>query len=324
MTKLINLKNRRFGKLKVIKRANDKVAPSGSHRSAWLCKCDCGNTIEVQSSNLQNNHTQSCGCYNKERVSEEHLIDLTNQKFGRLIVIERTDDKFLPSGYHKTQWLCRCNCGNNKIVSSENLRNGHTTSCGCYQKQRASEARLIDLTNKKFGKLKVIKRIKNYTLPSGGSLTRWLCKCDCGNTAEVTAVNLQEGYTKSCGCLNESWITSKLKEYYKKEYNGISEHKVFKNPDTNHWLSFDIYLPSKNVFIEVHGNQHYNLMPYFHESEAKRKNITIKEEFQYRKKLDRMKRKYARQHGLYIEIDLRKIKTTKDAICLIERKIKDI
>lgn len=64
-------------------------------------------------------------------------IDLTGQQFGRLTVIERdTSSK-------RSAWFCRCSCGNIKSVQMTHLRSGATTSCGCYQKERASEASLV-------------------------------------------------------------------------------------------------------------------------------------------------------------------------------------
>ena len=53
-------------------------------------------------------------------------IDLIGQKFGRLVVVERVgNDK---SG--SLRWLCQCNCGKEKIVRGDNLKNGKTKSCG--------------------------------------------------------------------------------------------------------------------------------------------------------------------------------------------------
>jgi hypothetical protein len=37
-------------------------------------------------------------------------------------------------------WRCKCDCGNYKVISGKSLRNGETRSCGCYQRERASEA----------------------------------------------------------------------------------------------------------------------------------------------------------------------------------------
>ena len=56
----------------------------------------------------------------------------------------------------------------------------------------------IDLAGKKFGRWTVIK--KGY--PSKNGNTRWLCKCDCGTEKIVFGINLRQGRTKSCGCLN--------------------------------------------------------------------------------------------------------------------------
>jgi hypothetical protein len=55
------------------------------------------------------------------------LIDLTRERFGRLIVIKRmNNDK-----YRNSKWLCKCDCGKEKIISGPSLRNNKTKSCGC-------------------------------------------------------------------------------------------------------------------------------------------------------------------------------------------------
>lgn len=60
-----------------------------------------------------------------------NLIDLTGQRFGRLVVIGRGAD-YLTSGGHKfARWRCKCDCGNIVLVKSVHLRNGITKSCGC-------------------------------------------------------------------------------------------------------------------------------------------------------------------------------------------------
>ena len=55
------------------------------------------------------------------------LIDLSGQRFGRLTVIERAANNGT-----KTMWECKCDCGNTKVVSGSNLKNGNVKSCGCY------------------------------------------------------------------------------------------------------------------------------------------------------------------------------------------------
>lgn len=60
---------------------------------------------------------------------------------------------------------------------------------------------LIDLTGQKFGRLTVLGQCQSHVLPCGGVLTKWLCVCDCGNSAEVIGSSLKRGHTRSCGCL---------------------------------------------------------------------------------------------------------------------------
>ena len=62
-------------------------------------------------------------------------IDLTNQRFGRLLVLSKYD----VVGKGETRWLCRCDCGNECVVSRGGLKGGKTQSCGCLQRERTSE-----------------------------------------------------------------------------------------------------------------------------------------------------------------------------------------
>lgn len=54
------------------------------------------------------------------------LQDLTGQRFGRLVVVERSDNR---GG--RVSWLCRCDCGTESTVRGHNLKRGTTISCGC-------------------------------------------------------------------------------------------------------------------------------------------------------------------------------------------------
>lgn len=56
----------------------------------------------------------------------QRYIDLSGNKYGRLTVIEysHTENRL-------AMWKCKCDCGNEKIVSSVALRSGHCLSCGC-------------------------------------------------------------------------------------------------------------------------------------------------------------------------------------------------
>lgn len=61
-------------------------------------------------------------------------IDITGQRFGRLIAIEQANK----GEKGRSIWKCVCDCGREKNVSISDLRRGNTTSCGCYRKETAS------------------------------------------------------------------------------------------------------------------------------------------------------------------------------------------
>lgn len=63
-------------------------------------------------------------------------IDISNKRFERLIAIEVAYIKD-----NRAYWHCKCDCGNNVIVSGKNLRNGHTKSCGCLCVDKTRERR---------------------------------------------------------------------------------------------------------------------------------------------------------------------------------------
>ena len=155
------------------------------------------------------------------------FVDLTNQRFGRLFVMCRGEDKFSPNGTQKTMWVCKCDCGNTLMVTSQNLRTGMTESCGCLQKERASESNREDLTGEIFGNLEIIEfsQVKNNRV-------YWKVRCSCGNIWDVSAGNLTSGAVKSCGCSSkgQGLIDLTGQRYGKLVVKGISENvKIHKS-----------------------------------------------------------------------------------------------
>ena len=174
-------------------------------------------------------------------------IDLKDKRFGKLLVLEKSNKKGSDGSYY---WTCKCDCGNIVYINGSNLRNGHTKSCGCVH-----GIKNIDLTNQQFGKLKVIKMSskKKY------NKTTWICQCECGNIVEVVSSHLINGHTLSCGCLlskGEEKISKILKD------NNIifEQQKTFDScrfSDTKALAKFDFYLPEYNILIEYDGEQHF-------------------------------------------------------------------
>lgn len=183
-------------------------------------------------------------------------LNLINQRFGRLVVIAAA-----PNKGKRTQWKCRCDCGKEKIVSTESLRSGKTQSCGCLQAETARKnglTQLNDLTGQQFGKLTVLEYAGSQRHRSS-----WKCQCECGNIVIVNQMELAHGDTLSCGCLRSSFgelaIEAILQQHqliYKKEFSFedlTSENNV---PLRFDFAVFDadntlLYL------IEYDGEQHF-------------------------------------------------------------------
>lgn len=122
-------------------------------------------------------------------------IDLTNSRFGRLVVISESPKRDSSGNIY---WVCACDCGTIKTIASRLLRNKSVVSCGCYHKDLMSNPK--DILNQRFGMLRVIAF--DHTDKRQGAF--WECHCDCGVTRVVRANSLITGATRSCGCLNLS------------------------------------------------------------------------------------------------------------------------
>lgn len=112
-------------------------------------------------------------------------------KFGLLTVIKQVPkpDNVKTKGKY---YLCKCDCGNEKIVYGHNLKTGNTKSCGCLSKKTASINNSIDIPiGTKFNKLTVLHRAE---IKKGGN-AYWTCKCDCGNIIDVRGDYLRNGHT---------------------------------------------------------------------------------------------------------------------------------
>lgn len=76
-------------------------------------------------------------------------IDITGQRFGRLVAKKRLETKSSPSGRKYSVWLCRCDCGKYIEARLNNLRQGSVSSCGCLSHEVHSKiAKRINLGEK--------------------------------------------------------------------------------------------------------------------------------------------------------------------------------
>lgn len=279
--------------------------PDKYDKKKWVCKCDCGNIKSVIPCNVKRGLTKSCGCLHSKITSDNFTDDLTGKKFGRLTVVKRDKTKPKSKGVY---WNCICECGNVVSIIAKSLKQGNTTSCGCFKRELTSQLLSHDLTGKEFGKLKVIKRNGSFEGSDGTKYSQWLCKCSCGTTKIIRGHDLVSGSVTSCGCIMSRGeeeirvILNKLKINFETQYT-FNDLK-----STKGWaLKFDFaILDEQNKLlglIEYQGQQHFDDSYGWFGS-------------QQRNETDQLKREYCTKHNIKlfeicykdnIELSLKKI-----------------
>lgn len=181
---------------------------------------------------VQSAHRVQSGQTGQPKKSKIKIIPGT--RFGYLTAIEPTEGR--RNSY--TVWCCKCDCGNEYMASSRELKKKKTPSCkdpACeyYREVLKSRHHAEDLTGRRYGKLVVLRPVMSDTtalsmnpisqdtigqnsmeqstakhVPQGRKL--WICKCDCGNSVVASSSELKTGNRKSCGCLShpplKDWI----------------------------------------------------------------------------------------------------------------------
>ena len=69
--------------------------------------------------------------------------DLSGEVFGRLTVVKRCEDYITAGGNRYSQYLCKCECGNEVMVRANKLTSSYTNSCGCLRRERMSKKATI-------------------------------------------------------------------------------------------------------------------------------------------------------------------------------------
>lgn len=151
------------------------------------------------------------------------LIDIAGKKFGKWTVLERAGK----SNSGNVSWLCKCDCGEIRVVAGEDLRNGNSKSCGC--------AKASNIAGQRFGRLVAVEPVGKHR----SRAILWRCACDCGNEIIAQSINLISGNTTSCGCKRDERIR-KL---------NIENNPAMKGEKSHLWrggVSFEPYCPKFN------------------------------------------------------------------------------
>ena len=154
------------------------------------------------------------------------IKDLTNRQFDRLFVVSFYD--IAPGG---ARWLCRCDCGTEKIVRGNNLTSKAVKSCGCLAKEGHpthgdSKSRLYRIW---YGIIRRIedssrKEHKNY-----GACGIRMCKVWRDSFETFREWALQNGYTDEKALVRED----KTVDYIPENCSFSKYHKNY-NTDQNH------------------------------------------------------------------------------------------
>lgn len=250
MPKGQNLLGQRFGRLLVIAEIpkSDRPAATAKRGRHWLCQCDCGKQVIHYTGALNQGDINSCGCLSTDTKRAKQTNEIGN-KYGKLTVICQATDK----EYSRPHWVCECECGNIVIVHGNALRQGRTTSCGCYKQGKTNTIQ----PGQKYGKLTIISK----TTKAEDGRSRWLCKCDCGSIIKVRSTNLLKGTSQSCGCVH-SWGEETISKILTQQKIKFSKQYSFSDLKFTRRLRFDFALLDKQnnliALIEYQGIQHYD------------------------------------------------------------------
>lgn len=154
---LVDLTGKRFGPWAVLRLGSSE----GGH-TRWRVRCQkCGREVLRRADTL---HARS---YKRSSCGTACAADMIGRRFGSLVVVAKHGyDKF-----HKSRWICRCDCGKRVVVGRALLRLGSKVACkrGC---------QMESMTGKRFGVFLVLGRARR---PSGSVRARyWRCRCPCG------------------------------------------------------------------------------------------------------------------------------------------------
>jgi len=250
----------------------------------WTVECIlCGEIKEKTTAEI--NRQKSCGC-----LGGEPIANSIGKKYGRLTVMELMP----PNPNHNRRALCVCDCGNTTITAVNNLRSGHTQSCGCVQKEVTGALNRLQLNpGQSFGKLTV----QEFAGMSDSGHTLWKCQCECGTIKNYLGYLLTNGSTISCGCI-ASKGEEKIAQILTANNIPFEKHKTFDTclfPNTHAYGLFDFYVDNKYL-IEYDGVQHYQ----FRQNPDGTKSWNTKENYESGKYRDDYKNKWCEENHIML------------------------
>ena len=309
---LFSIVGKKYNHLTVLRRIENYVSAGGNSFPQYECICDCGRHTNVIAAKLKNGHTKSCGkcgIYNRKK-------DLTGMIFDKLTVIKENGYYEYPNGDRDYKWLCKCECGNYVTVRGNSLKTNGNHDCGCYR----NKLKVLDddMIGKRFGMLKVIERANPEYSKQGFLISKWKCKCDCGNTVIAKGRELRNGKKCSCGCNFTISVGEDMVSHYlsKHDFNYKSQVTFTDLLGLNGgYLSYDfaIFIEDSIILIECQGIQHYKPIEHF----------GGQTQFKMQQLHDTRKKIYAKNHNIFLlELDCR-LENRKNIISQLKEFLKN-
>ena len=178
--------------------------------------------------------------------------DLTGKRYGNLTVISKS----APIN-GRSNWLCKCDCGNETIVRTSNLESGHTKSCGCYKRMREIEANTVHgLSNTRIHRIwdNMKTRCLNKNSPAfrfygGRGITickewkdsfiafyQWSISSGYSDKLSIDRIDTNGNYCPD----NCRWVSMKVQQ------NNRTNNKILSTGDTSHTLAEWSEISGKN------------------------------------------------------------------------------
>jgi hypothetical protein len=119
-------------------------------------------------------------------------------------------------------------------VVGSTMTDGRTASCGCLA-QESRRARHHDpanhiknLVGAVHGRLRVLAYDSLHVFPNGKKAAKWRCQCECGNTLVALGRDIQNGHTRSCGCIvHEMGLTKTLTHGHARKSGPSPEYRTW-------------------------------------------------------------------------------------------------
>lgn len=155
------------------------------------------------------------------------LVQMIGKTFSRLTVIGKAPLYIDGSGRKRLKYLCSCACGKELEALGENLRSGHTTSCGCQQDDNRRARRLKGLIGNRHGRLTIIGDADPYVSPQGKVNRQVTVRCDCGTEAVMAMASVRCGLSASCGCYRSELAVANIVHGDNRKRKQAKEYKAW-------------------------------------------------------------------------------------------------